>query len=305
MQEQNPRSTYICDFLLNKDITLDFINETATEIKPEVLAEIVQCLKEHGKTPRNLKELLSFSPFPVFDIVGTGGTGAKKLNTSTLVSFFAGNFGMNVIKHGGRSSSGKIGSIDFIESLGISLENMFHAASEYFRATGLLFLAAAYTYPIFIKSAFIRKQISHPTLFNLLGPLLNPVPVQGKLIGAFNEKIAKTIAETCKIINQSAVVVTSKDTEGYLDEASPFGKNYLYFCKNNEVFPIELEPIEILKFSRLDLFTDSLKVTHKFLAMENTVETDFVKKLIAYNLAILICLNEFTTTTNEKLPKFI
>jgi anthranilate phosphoribosyltransferase len=299
------KSKYICDFLLNHDMTLDFIKETATDIKPEILSEVIQCLKEHGKCPHNLNEILSSSPFPVFDIVGTGGTGSQRLNTSTLVSFFAGNFGINVIKHGGRSSSGKMGSVDFIESLGISLENIFHAASEYFRATGLLFLAAAYTYPIFAKSAPLRKQVSYPTLFNLLGPLLNPVPVQGKLIGAFHEGIAKTIAETCILINQSAVVVTSKDAEGYLDEASPFGKNYLYFCKNNEIFPLEIEPLETLSFSRLNLFTDSIKMTQKFLSMEKTIETDFIKKLIAFNLSILLCLNEFTTTSNEKLPNFI
>lgn len=305
MKELLSKSKYICEFLLNQEMTLDFIKETATDIEPEVLAEIIQCLKKHGKCPQNLAEILSSASFPVFDVVGTGGTGAKRLNTSTLVSFFAGNFGINVIKHGGRSSSGKIGAVDFIENLGISLKNVFHSASEYFRATGLLFLAAAYTYPIFAKSAPIRKQVSYPTLFNLLGPLLNPMTVQGKLIGAYHENIANTLAETCKIINQSAVIVTSKDAEGYLDEASPFGKTYLYFCKNNKIFPLTIEPLETLSFSRLDLFTDSMQVTQEFLSLKKTAETDFVRKLIAYNLAILLCLNEFTTISNEKLNDFI
>ena len=305
MNKSLQKSEYICDFLLNKEMTLDFITEIKTDIEPEILAKVILCLKEHGNSPKNLNELLASAPFPIFDIVGTGGTGPKRLNTSTLISFFAGNFGLNVIKHGGRSSSGKIGAVDFIESLGISLEKVFQNANEYFRATGLLFLAAAYTYPIFAKSASIRKQVSHPTIFNLLGPLLNPIPVQGKLIGAFNENIANTIAQTCNILNQNAVIVTSKDAEGYLDEASPFGKNYLYFCKNNKIFPLEIEPFETLTISRLDLFSDSIKITEKFLSMENSIETEFIKKLISFNLSILLCLNEFTITSNEKLHDFI
>ena len=219
------------------------------------------------------------------------GPGGARLNTSSLVALFAPQFGLQSIKHGGRSSTGKVGSNDFIESLGISLKNMFHFAPEYFRATGVLFLAAAYTYPVFAKSAPLRKQLAHPTLFNLLGPLLNPVSVRGKLIGAYNSETALLMAKTCQLLNENAVVVTAQDKNGFLDEASPFGVTTLHICKNKILTTTALEPIEELSRPLSDIFQDNMKVTSDLLSFKKSDETEVAKKLIAYNLAVLCCLH--------------
>ena len=296
---------YICDFIFNKEITLEFLLEIGTNLEPEVLAEVVNALKKQGKSPQNLNELISQADFPVFDVVGTGGIGSNKLNTSSLVSLFAGNFGLQIVKHGGRSSAGKTGAVDFIEKFGISLETVFLNAAEYFRATGVVFLSAGYTYPIYPQSAPIRKKVNGPTLFNLLGPLLNPIQVQAKLIGAFNQEIAFTLAKTCNLLAQNAVIVSAKDKDGYLDEASPFAKTFLYFCKDKMIYPFELEQIEEFSESRTSLFSDGVTVAKDLLSLKNSAATDFSKKMIAYNLALLLILNEFNSAINDDLNNLL
>ncbi|WP_397600828.1 hypothetical protein [Silvanigrella sp.] len=301
MKKIREESNYIINILLNDEITTELLYKIGTNLKPEVLANLVLEIKKQGKTPQNLNEIILSADFPVFDIVGTGGIGGNKLNTSTLVSLFAPNIGFQVIKHGGRSSTGKVGAIDFIEKLGISLESVFLNAAEYFRVTGVVFLAAAYTYPMFAKSAPIRKKMQGPTIFNLLGPLLNPIPVEAKMIGAFNQSIAKKLAETCKILDQKAVIVTSKDAEGYLDEASPFAKTYLYFYKDKEIYDFEIEPFEEISDSRFNIFSDGVHIANDLLSLKETNETQIAKKLIAFNLSILGVLNEFKSCSKNNL----
>lgn len=296
---------YISNILLNEEITTELLYKIGTNLKPEVLANLVIEIKKQGKSPHNLNEIILSADFPVFDVVGTGGVGGNKLNTSTLVSLFARNFGFQVIKHGGRSSTGKVGAVDFIEKLGISLESVFLNACEYFRATGIVFLAAAYTYPIFAKSAPIRKKMQGPTIFNLLGPLLNPISVQAKMIGAFNQSIAKKLAETCKILDQKAVIVTSKDEEGYLDEASPFAKTYLYFYRDKEIYNFELDPIEKITDTRACIFSNGVHIANELLNLKETNETLIAKKLIAFNLSILCILNEFQSCSKNNLNKLL
>ena len=285
----------ILHYLLNDGVTLDFLKETSYGISSEILAEIVTELKKIGKTPKGLNEFLQKNKFPIYDIVGTGGTGGARLNTSTLVTLFTPQFGLMAIKHGGRSSSGKIGSNDFTESLGISLNNMFQYAAEYLRATGILFLAAAYTYPIFAKCAPLRKQLTSPTIFNLLGPLLNPIQVYGKIIGAYNLDTAVIIANTCLLLKENAIVVTAQDKKDFLDEASPFGRTTLYICNRNSISKVVIEAVEELSKPLTIIFSDSRKVTNDLLSLKQTEETLVAKKLISYNLALLCYMHNLNS----------
>lgn len=291
----------IINILLNGNISKEFLTDIGTDIEPYTLFKIVSEIKKNGAIPNQLDKLISQSDFPIFDIVGTGGIGSNKLNTSTLVSLYASCLGFQIIKHGGRSSSGKTGAVDFLEKMGASLEKLFQHANEYFRATNFVFLAAAYTYPIFAKSAPMRKQIQGPTLFNLLGPLLNPVQVKGKIIGVFNSEVALKIAETCKLLNETAVIVTSHDNQGYLDEASPYSNTILYLCKDKKINKIELNILENSDLDRRELFTDSIKVTEELLSSLETPATIYAKNLIAYNLSILHFLNELCFTQHEEI----
>ncbi|WGL59606.1 hypothetical protein QEJ31_13830 [Pigmentibacter sp. JX0631] len=285
---------YILSNLLSENITKEFLNELGTNISSNCLAKLVIEFKKISNSPKQLNQIISQADFPVFDVVGTGGIGRDKLNTSTLTGLFASCLGFQIVKHGGRSSSGKIGAVDFLEKNEFPLEKMFENAEEYFRATNFLFLPAAYTYPIFAKSSPIRKEIKGPTVFNLLGPLLNPINVKGKLIGAFNFDIALKLADTCSILNETAFIVSSFDQFGYLDEASPYAKTAIYFCKDKKYTKIEIDPIELCDSNRIEIFSNSSKVTEELLSSIENVSTNYAKNLLSYNLSILHVLNEFS-----------
>ncbi|WP_158997598.1 hypothetical protein [Pigmentibacter ruber] len=285
---------YILSNILSDNLTKEFLNDIGTDISSNCLAKLVLELKKVSNSPQKLKQIISQADFPLFDIVGTGGIGVDKLNTSTLTGLYASCLGFQIIKHGGRSSNGKIGAVDFLEKNHIPLQKIIENADEYFRATNFLFLPASFTYPIFAKSAAIRKEIKGPTIFNLLGPLLNPIDVKGKLIGAFNFNIALTIADTCSLLNETAIIVSSYDQNGYLDEASPYSSTILYFCKDKKYKKIEINPIELNSLNRKEIFSNSIKVTEDLLSNAESDSTNYAKNLISYNLAILYVLNEFS-----------
>ena len=154
---------------------------------------------------------------PVVDTCGTGGDGADTFNISTAVAFVTAAAGLKVAKHGGRSSSSRVGSADVLEGLGIN----FGASPEKIRSAvdevGVTFLFAPGWHPAMKAVAPIRKALGIRTVFNLLGPLVNPLAPTGQVIGVSNPKFLQPIAEALQILGtQKAIVVHGR--EG-LDEA--------------------------------------------------------------------------------------
>jgi anthranilate phosphoribosyltransferase len=154
---------------------------------------------------------------PVIDTCGTGGDGASTFNISTAVAFVAAAAGVKVAKHGNRSASSKVGSADVLEYLGLNLEANPQKAKAALDSVGITFLFAPGWHPAMKSVASTRQTLKVRTVFNLLGPLVNPLRPTGQIIGVYDPKFLTTIAEALSLLNvPKAIVLHGREK---LDEA--------------------------------------------------------------------------------------
>jgi anthranilate phosphoribosyltransferase len=129
------------------------------------------------------------------DCCGTGGSGQGHFNVSTTVAFVLAAAGLPVVKFGNRSATGQVGSSDLLGQLGLlPAGQTLETIATGFSQTGLAFLHAPLVYPNLAHLGPLRKALGHPTVFNVLGPLLNPVGPTHRLLGVYNAPLAKRIA---------------------------------------------------------------------------------------------------------------
>jgi anthranilate phosphoribosyltransferase len=160
------------------------------------------------------------------DCCGTGGSGLSHFNTSTATAFALSAKGIPVVKFGNRSASGKSGSFDFLEAIGIRFTADQKKLYEIFEATKTAFLFAPYFYPALGKLARLRKVVGRKTILNFVGPLLNPVEPPLRLIGVSSKSVQTIVAkylsgqDSC----QRAYIV---HCENGLDELDPNANNFV------------------------------------------------------------------------------
>ena len=209
----------------------------AKGVSAQELMGMVQVL--HSQSVR-LKDSLT-NTSPLIDTCGTGGDGASTFNISTAVAFVAAAAGLKVAKHGNRSASSKTGSADVLEALGVNLraepEKVQRAVSE----VGITFLFAPGWHPALKAVAPLRKTLKIRTIFNLLGPLVNPLQPTGQVIGVSDRASVETFAEVLSQLGTRAVIVRGR--EG-LDEAGLADINDLAIA-TDKVSLIELDPKEL------------------------------------------------------------
>ncbi len=148
----------------------------------------------------------SLSP-NTLDTVGTGGDGGMTFNISTTVAFVAAGAGAIVAKHGNRASSGKSGSADCLEQLGLNLAAAPEIMEQALNELGITFLFAPSFHKAMRFAGPVRKQLGVRTLFNLLGPLTNPAGAPCQLIGVFAPELTETFAEVLKKLGSRRVLV--------------------------------------------------------------------------------------------------
>lgn len=141
------------------------------------------------------------------DTVGTGGDGGMTFNVSTTVAFVAAGAGATVAKHGNRASSGKSGSADCLEQLGLNLNAHPEIMEQALNEIGIAFLFAPSFHKAMRFAGPVRKQLGVRTLFNLLGPLTNPAGAPCQLIGVFAPELTETFAEVLKKLGSRRVLV--------------------------------------------------------------------------------------------------
>ncbi len=173
------------------------------------------------------------------DIVGTGGVRRPRYNVSTTVAFIAAALGVRVAKHGNRGSVKPNGSCDLLEVLGMSLPALTARSIESLDTTGLTFLFARDWHPSFGILASARAEVGSPTVFNLLGPLLNPSQPAYQMIGCGDRKVAQIIAETLSELGATALVVTGSDG---LDEITLAGSTQLIEVKESNISTKQIVP---------------------------------------------------------------
>ncbi len=205
------------------------------------------------------------------DTCGTGGDKSGTFNISTAAAILLAAGGVNVAKHGNRAATSKCGSADVLEALNIPVDLEPEAASKYLTDYGFVFLFAPLYHPALKRLIGVRKQLGFPTVFNLLGPLLNPAGVKRQVVGTFSLENAQLLAQVMAQIGgyEHAIVLTSDDG---LDEASLSAPVNLFEIKGTEVTKSKtkasdfgLEPAEVSELQGGDaknsasIITEALK----------------------------------------------
>ena len=180
---------------------------------------------------------------PLIDTCGTGGDGASTFNISTAVAFVAAAAGVKVAKHGNRSASSKTGSADVLEALGINLNANPEKVESAVDAVGMTFLFAPGWHPALKAVAALRKTLKVRTIFNLLGPLVNPMRPTGQIIGVSDPLLLETIAQALSQLGcRRAIALHGREK---LDEAGLADITYLAVLEEQKVRSIILNPLEL------------------------------------------------------------
>jgi anthranilate phosphoribosyltransferase len=236
------------------DLTLEQVRAASRELAdpaaPELdKADFLIALKEKGESgeelgyfARSFLDLAVQPPLPpdtrpAVDIVGTGGDYLELINVSTASMFLVAAGGALVVKHGNKAITSKCGSADVLEALGIPVACPIEWMMDCIQQTGIGFLFAPMYHPAFRLVGPIRKKLAEQgiaTVFNLLGPLLNPARPASQLIGVFSPVILEKYAIALKELGRKrAWVVHGQVSSGSgMDEISLLGETLVYELKD-------------------------------------------------------------------------
>jgi anthranilate phosphoribosyltransferase len=197
-------------------------------------------------------------PGPMLDVCGTGGDRMEFFNVSTTAMFLLAAGGAAVVKHGNRGITSKSGGADVLEALGVRIESPPALLRECIAATGMGFIFAPAYHPSFKVIAPVRKALAGQgvaTLFNILGPLLNPARPPWQLAGIFSASLLPKYAEVLGMLGRRcawAVHGSSGTVTGGVDELTTLGLNDYCAVKDSVVSAHTLDP-EVLGFPRADI----------------------------------------------------
>jgi anthranilate phosphoribosyltransferase len=219
------------------------------EISPALSGAILVALEAKGITAdelagmaRQLQTPAIAHPVPIIDTCGTGGDGASTFNISTSVAFVAAAAGVKVAKHGSRSASSRVGSADVLEALGVRLTAPAERVVAAVEAVGITFLFAAGWHPAMKAVAPLRQELKIRTIFNLIGPLVNPLHPTGQIIGIFTDRLLETMATAAGLLGtQQAIVLHGRER---LDEAGLGDLTDLAILENGRVRLTSIDPTE-------------------------------------------------------------
>lgn len=207
-------------------------------VSADELTGMAQVLKGQSRQQQRLNH-----GQPVIDTCGTGGDGSSTFNISTAVAFVTAAAGVKVAKHGNRSASSKVGSADVLEALGVNLgapTEKVHAALD---EVGITFLFAPGWHPAMKSVAPIRRELKIRTVFNLLGPLVNPLQPTGQIIGVYDSQFIERMAQALNQLGTPKAMVLH-GREG-LDEAGLGDKTDLALVNDGEVTTTVLDPVTL------------------------------------------------------------
>ncbi|MEH2202682.1 MAG: anthranilate phosphoribosyltransferase [Nostoc sp.] len=217
----------------------------AKGVSAEELVGMATVLQSQSPVPSDAlsRSLCSQFPTPLIDTCGTGGDGASTFNISTAVAFVAAAAGVKVAKHGNRSASSKTGSADVLEALGINLNATPEKVQAAVGEVGITFLFAPGWHPALKAIATLRKTLKVRTVFNLLGPLVNPMRPTGQIIGVNDPLLLEEIVQALSQLGcQQAIALHGRER---LDEAGLADVTDLAVLQDKKVRSLTLNPQEL------------------------------------------------------------
>ena len=300
------KTTEILDQLLERNdldetdarnLMIAWLNDTIDPIQSAAILAALRSKKVTGIELASMSNvLLNACKLPIdrpdlflVDTCGTGGDGANTFNISTSVAFVAASCGVVISKHGNRSASGKVGSADVLSNLGLNLNASLDKVVLALENIGITFLFAPAWHKSLIKLAPIRKALGVRTVFNQLGPLVNPLRPNAQVLGVASEDLLEPMALALSKLGMKRAVVIHGF--GGLDEASLEGDNKLIFLENGQLKKSSInisafgfrnfdnnESVISGNMNNEDIFTDVLKGKAR----------ESHKNIVAFNTALVL-----------------
>ena len=206
-------------------------------VKGETVEEITAAAKVMRAKAKKVR-----APEDVIDTCGTGGDHSMTFNISTASAFVVAGAGVRVAKHGNRAASSHCGSADVLAELGVNLEADIKLVERCIEEIGIGFLFAPLLHQAMRYAIGPRREMGIRTIFNLLGPLSNPAGAKRQLLGVFDKRWVRPLAEVLKNLgSERAMVVHGEDG---LDEITLTGATYVAELKDGEVREYKIEPEE-------------------------------------------------------------
>ncbi len=255
----------------------------AKGISGDELSVMAKVLQDASKTPAHLPN------FELVDTCGTGGDGANTFNISTAVAFVSAALGVKIAKHGNRSASGKVGSADVLETLGLPLKVSSEKVVDALKAFGITFLFAPSWHPSLVNLAPLRKSLGIRTIFNLLGPLVNPLSPKSQVLGVAKENLLDPMSIALKGMGLKRAVVVHG--AGGLDEASLAGANQFRFLDKDSIKSQIIHPSDLglSEISNDNLKGDDLQTNAQILKSLLIGEGNkFHQEVVALNTALVL-----------------
>lgn len=214
---------------------------TALKMKGETVDEVVGA----ASAMRARATFINAGSAAPIDTCGTGGDGMNTFNISTTSAFIAAGAGVPVAKHGNRAATSKCGSGDVLGELGFNLDVHASVMEHCLQDEGIAFLFAPKMHPAMRFAAPVRKALGFRTIFNLLGPLVNPAGATGQVVGVFEAGYTEFVAECLNRMGvRRAFVVHAADGMDEISVCTPTRVSELRDCsiKTSEFNPRKYFP---------------------------------------------------------------
>lgn len=268
------------------------------ETSSEMIAVAAEVMKQHAIKLQVPPELA----VKLIDVVGTGGDKSGSFNVSSTVSILLAACGAYVAKHGNRSITSQSGSADVLERLGVKLDLSPDKSAALLEETGFTFLFAQYHHPAMKFIMPVRRSIPEKTVFNILGPLTNPVGLSKILLGVFDKVFVPKMAEAARAGGmKSAIVVSSREK---MDEISISDITYAAQLQEGNIRYFEIDPesagIRKAPFEAI-LGGDAEANATIFMNILNNRSTDAQRDIVLINAAYALIAEGMARDVQEGL----
>lgn len=223
------------------------LEESVTPVQVAAFLTALRARGESAETLVGFARVMSLlaEPFQapegiILDTCGTGGDHSGTFNISTATAFVVAGAGVRVAKHGNRSVTSQCGSADVLRELGVAIDSPRELMEQALRQIGICFLFAPQYHKAMKVVAEIRRELGFRTIFNMLGPLLNPARATHQIVGVFNDHCFELYVNALKQLGrQRALVVHGSDG---LDEITTTGATHVAELNGDAVSYYELTP---------------------------------------------------------------
>ena len=236
--------------LSEKEVTAVFDLMMEGELPESQMAAFLTALRMKGETVSEITgvakallgraEKIDCERETAVDLCGTGGDGSGTFNISTTAAFIVSGAGVTVAKHGNRSVSSPVGSADVLETLGVKIGVSPALAQKCLSEAGIAFLFAPVYHPAMRNVAKCRKDLGIRTVFNLIGPVVNPAGVRNQVMGVYSPHLLVPVAEVLENLGSRNVMVVHG--EGCVDEITVTGSTKVAELRDGEISEYDLRP---------------------------------------------------------------